>query len=132
MIKPQTQVRSTQGDAVLFRIPEDKLRPEGLKRKKRLERYNNYKRDLFDVAQDNDFLIPDGFFKLTFFVPIPKSYKKHQRIDLHLRPHQVMPDVDNFLKAFLDALKRRDQSVHHLELQKVWIDHPTGFIQIEH
>ena len=50
-ITPQTNVRSTQGDRIYFRIQRDKLRPEGLKRLMRLERYNKYKIDLLALAK---------------------------------------------------------------------------------
>ena len=132
MIKPQTHVRSTQGDAIFFRIPEDKLQPSGLKRKKRLMRYNKYKTDLFDIAQENNFEIPDGYFHVIFYLPIPKYYPKKVRPQMHLRPHLKTPDIDNFFKGFLDSLKKRDQTVHDARIQKVWVDQEQGYIQIEY
>ena len=39
-ITPQTHVRATQGDSIFFRIPREKLRPAGLSRLMRLEKYN--------------------------------------------------------------------------------------------
>ena len=131
-IRPQTHIRSTQQDSVLFRIPEDKLSPQGLKRKKRLDRYNNYKRDLFDVALDAGFTIPDDYFHVIFFLPMPKTYRKKQRLELNMRAHKIMPDVDNLAKAMFDSLKKRDQTIHDVRIQKIWIEHPTGFIQIDH
>ena len=55
-ITPQTHVRATQGDSVFFRIPREKLRPQGLKRLQRLERYNQYKVDLSAEAKKKNFI----------------------------------------------------------------------------
>lgn len=131
MIKPQTHVRSTQGDAILFRIPEAQLRAPGLKRKMRLVKYNNYKNDLVDEAIDCNFAIPDESFHVIFFMPFNKTARKHFRLDNNMRPHRVKPDVDNLYKAFSDALKKdRDQVIWDARMTKVWIDHPTGYIQV--
>lgn len=131
MIRPQTNVRSTQGDSVFFRIPEDKLFPDGLKRKKRLVKYNNYKDDLVNEAIENGFSIPNDYFHVIFFIPFNKTARKHFRLDNNMRPHKVKPDIDNLYKAFTDALRRNDdQSIWDTRQTKVWIDHPTGYIQI--
>ena len=50
-ITPQTHVRATQGDSIFFRIPREKLRPSGLSRLLRLEKYNQYKVDLLAEAK---------------------------------------------------------------------------------
>jgi Holliday junction resolvase RusA-like endonuclease len=131
MIKPQTHVRSTQGDSIFFRIPEDKLLPPGLKRKKRLVRYNDYKNDLLNEAIEHNFSIPDGMFHIIFFIPFNKTARKNFRLDNNMRPHRVKPDVDNLYKAFADALKKdRDQVIWDARMSKVWIDHPTGYIEV--
>lgn len=131
MIKPQTHVRSTQGDAILFRIPEAQLRAPGLKRKTRLVKYNNYKNDLVDEAIEHNFSIPNDPFHVIFFIPFNKTARKHFRLDNNMRPHRVKPDVDNLYKAFSDALKKdKDQVIWDARMTKVWIDHPTGYIQI--
>lgn len=129
-ITPQTNVRSTQNDGVLFRIPEENLRPAGLKRKLRLEKYNRYKEDLFDLALEQGFTIPDEYFHVIFYIPVRKTFRKWKKEALHLRPHKVMPDGDNLFKAFLDALKKRDQVVFDFRVTKVWINEPQGHIEI--
>ena len=53
-ITPQTHVRATQGDSVFFRIPREKLRPSGLSRLMRLEKYNQYKIELSDSLMAED------------------------------------------------------------------------------
>jgi hypothetical protein len=55
-INPETHVRATQGDRIYFKIPRDKLRPPGLKRLLRLEKYNNYKSSLSALAKSKKLL----------------------------------------------------------------------------
>lgn len=131
-ISPQTNVRSVQGDKIFFRIPEDKLRPDGLKRKRRLERYNQYKLDLFDIANDIGFKVPvDDYHWIMFFIPMPKSWRKWQREKHNGRPHQQKPDKDNLEKAFYDALLPKvDNSVWDSRLTKIWTDSTEGHIEI--
>ena len=59
-ITPQTHVRATQGDSVFFRIPREKLRPSGLSRLMRLEKYNQYKLDLHAEAKRKNFILQIG------------------------------------------------------------------------
>lgn len=130
-IQPQTQVRSVQGDKIYFKIPKDQLRPEGLKRRLRLERYNQYKSDLFDVALEAGFKIPhDEYFHIIFFIPMPRTWRKWKRDKHDMRPHQSKPDKDNLEKAFMDALLKRDQAVYDSRVTKFWTADPVGWIEI--
>lgn len=129
-IPPQTSVRSVQGDSIFFRIPEDQLRPEGLKRKKRLERYNRYKDDLFDIANSQDFILPsEDYFRIMYFIPMPKSWRKWKKEKHNGRKHQSKPDKDNMDKALQDALLKHDQVIWDSRSTKVWTDGP-GHIEI--
>lgn len=130
-ITPQTHVRSTQGDSVFFRIPEDKLRPDGLKRKRRLQKYNTYKGELLDVSREKRFIIPEFGAHITFFVPVFRSWSKKKKADLHLQPHQAKPDLDNFLKAFKDSIMREDKGVHSYTVSKKWVNQEDGYIEIQ-
>lgn len=132
MLTPRTHVRSTMGDAILFRIPKDKLRYHGLKRREALERYNDYKDNIRYEAHRQGFTFPDGFFHVTFYIPIPKSTRPKQRAEMHLRPHRKRPDIDNLLKALIDSLLKDDQVLYDVRATKVWINDPIGYIQIEY
>jgi Holliday junction resolvase RusA-like endonuclease len=98
-ITPQTHVRATQGDSIFFRIPRDKLRPAGLKRLLRLERYNNYKLDLSAEAKRKSFIMPPVGTSITFVIPVPPSWSKKKKKLYHGRFHQSKPDIDNLQKA---------------------------------
>ena len=78
-ITPQTHVRATQGDSIFFRIPREKLRPAGLSRLLRLEKYNKYKVDLLAEAKAKQFILPPVGASITFFIPVPPSWSKKKK-----------------------------------------------------
>jgi len=129
-ITPQTHVRATQGDSIFFRILRDKLRPAGLKRLLRLERYNNYKLELSAEAKRKSFVMPPVGASITFVIPVPPSWSKKKKKLYHGRFHQSKPDIDNLQKAFLDSLMMEDKQIAHLEVQKRWVDFEVGWIEI--
>jgi Holliday junction resolvase RusA-like endonuclease len=130
-ITPQTFVRATQGDRVFFRIPRELLRPPGLKRLLRLERYNEYKLSLSALAKQKKFTFPEQGATITFFIPVPQSWSKKKKELYHGTLHQSKPDLDNLLKAFLDSLLSEDKTVcHYGELCKVWVNLDYGWIEI--
>ena len=130
-ITPATCVRSTQGDRIYFRIPREKLRPAGLKRLLRLERYNNYKIDLLAEAKSKGFVMPPQGASIIFFIPVPQSWSKKKKKLHHGMLHQSKPDLDNLLKAFGDALISEDKYIcHYGELSKRWVDFETGWIEV--
>jgi len=130
-ITPQTWVRVTANDSIFFRIPREKLKPSGLKRLLRIEKYNNYKASLFEQSKINRFDIPEQGLCISFFVPVPKSWKKWKKEAMHFKLHQSTPDLSNFLKAFEDALCVQDKYIaHYGELSKYWTNTDFGWIEL--
>lgn len=130
-ITPQTHVRSTQGDKIYFRIPREKLRPAGLKRLLRLERYNQYKVDLLAEAKSKQFTMPPQGASIIFFLPVPRTWSNKKKKQHHGKLHQSKPDLDNLLKAFGDSLISEDKYIaHYGELSKRWVNFETGWIEI--
>lgn len=130
-ITPQTHVRATQGDKVFFRIPRERLYPDGLKRLLRLERYNEYKLCLAAEAKSKGFVMPEQGASITFFIPMPKTWRVWQRKLMHFKLHQSKPDLDNLLKAFSDSLCSEDKRIaHYGSLAKYWVDFPIGWIEV--
>jgi Holliday junction resolvase RusA-like endonuclease len=131
-ITPQTFVRSTQGDRIYFRIPRDKLRPTGLARLKRLERYNQYKIDLLALCKSKGFKLPSQGLCINYFIPVPKSWSEKKKRLYHGTLHQSTPDIDNLLKATFDSLVSEDKYIGHLgSIMKRWVNFPTGWIEFE-
>ena len=128
-ITPQTNVRATQGDRVFFKIPRDRLRPQGLKRLLRLERYNEYKVSLAALAKQKKFVPPDQGGHLTFYIPVPKSWKKYKKEEMHMKLHQSKPDIDNLAKAFFDSIFSEDMHIADIRLTKKWVNEESGWIE---
>lgn len=51
---------------------------------------------------------------------MPQSWNEKKKAAFDGKPHQVRPDVDNFLKALLDALCAEDSYVYDVHAQKFW------------
>jgi Holliday junction resolvase RusA-like endonuclease len=128
-ITPQTAVRATQGDRIFFRIPREKLRPEGLKRLLRLEKYNNYKVDLCALAKQKRFTPPEQGGHIIFHLPVPKSWKEYKKKEMHMKLHQSKPDWDNLSKAFFDGLMTEDKYIADVRVTKKWVNQPEGYIE---
>lgn len=75
-----------------------------------------------------DYRVP-GAIRLTFHVPMPKSWTKKKKRERDGKPHLRRPDVDNFTKAFLDALTDEDNYIWHTDVKK--LNSRKGAIEIE-
>jgi len=111
-------------------IPRDKLRPAGLKRLMRLERYNKYKIALLAEAKRHQFELPEQGAHITFYIPVPKSWTKHKKESKHLTLHDSTPDIDNCAKAMLDSLLPEDKRIADIRLTKKWLNAPEGKIEV--
>lgn len=128
-ITPQTHVRATQGDRIFFRIPRQNLRPAGLKRLLRLERYNEYKLSLAAIAKSKRFVPPEQGGHLVFYIPVPKTWKKYKKAEMHMRLHQSKPDWDNLAKAFFDSICSEDMHIADVRVTKKWVNQEFGWIE---
>lgn len=128
-LTPQTHVRATKGDRILFQIGKQKLRPSGLKRLLRLERYNEYKVSLLAEAKRKQFAIPAAGLSVSFFIPVPKSWSKKKKKLHHGYLCQSRPDIDNLIKAFFDSIIREDKHIANITMTKRWVDNEEGWIE---
>lgn len=128
-ITPQTNVRATQGDRVFFRIPRERLRPDGLKRLLRLEKYNDYKSALSELARKKSFAIPEQGVHIIFYFPVPKSWTKSKKQEMHMKLHQSKPDIDNCIKALFDSLMKEDKYIADFRATKKWSNSDDGWIE---
>ena len=86
------------------------------KKRPAVVKYHQFKDDLREQS------IPPipAQFTIIFNVPMPKSWSEKKRKEQFGRPHQQKPDIDNFLKAFLDALCEDDSYVYDVRAIKKW------------
>ena len=68
--------------------------------------------------------------RVTFVLPMPRSWAKRKREAHRNMPHQQKPDLDNLIKALLDATHEDDKGIWCLSAEKVW--GVEGLIVIEH
>ena len=67
---------------------------------------------------------------IHFNLPMPKSWSKKKKAEMDCTPHTQKPDIDNLLKALLDAHYADDSGIHALTMiRKSWSK--TGYIKIE-
>jgi Holliday junction resolvase RusA-like endonuclease len=105
------------------------LKPSGLRRLLRLEKYNNYKIALLAEAKRNRFSIPASGLHVTFYLPTPKSWSKKKREQYHGLLCQSRPDIDNLIKSFCDSLTSEDKFIANIAASKRWVDFDSGWIE---
>jgi Holliday junction resolvase RusA-like endonuclease len=129
-ITPQTHVRSTQGDRIFFRIPRNKLKPAGLARLKRLERYNEYKASILTLARKENLRFTEQGLEIIFYIPVPKSWSQWKKKHNHMKGHTSKPDLSNILKALEDGLLKEDKMIfNYAGLTKKWVNQEHGYIE---
>ena len=58
-----------------------------------------------------------------------QSWSKKKKLEYTGTPHQAKPDLDNLLKAILDAIFEDDSHMYKLSAEKLWAE--KGGIQVE-
>ena len=69
-------------------------------------------------------------FDIIFYLPCPPSWSAKKRREMHGKPHQQKPDIDNIIKAWLDSLTVDDAYVYDVHAAKYWTD-GDGYIVLE-
>ena len=130
---PEKKINSVTNKAfVSFVHPMGKPRmtqSDRWKHRKCVDNYFAYADEMRKQANDQKFVLGDRF-TISFYIDMPKSWSQKKRDQMVLQPHQQKPDIDNLLKAVMDALKKDgDQSVFEVHAIKYW--HVYGGIIIE-
>jgi Holliday junction resolvase RusA-like endonuclease len=76
-------------------------------------------------------MLPEQGAHVTFYIPVPVSWRKHKKVSKHLMLHDSTPDIDNCCKAMLDALLAEDKTIADIHITKRWINQERGYIEIE-
>lgn len=86
------------------------------------QRYAKWKKDLAVLCKTAGY-VPQEPLSLTFVLPVPKSCGKRERAERIGNHHRQVPDLDNMIKAFTDALLAQDASLaEYGVMKKVWGD----------
>lgn len=75
---------------------------------------------------------PAAGMKISFFVSMPKSWTAKKKDKMEGKPHTQRPDLDNFVKAFLDALCSDDSHIWSLKATKRWTRTGKGCIVVDY
>lgn len=81
------------------------------------------------MAKAKRFVPPQQGGHLTFYIPVPKSWKEYKKREMHNQLHCQTPDWDNLSKAFFDALLAEDKGIADIHVTKKWVNEPKGRIE---
>jgi len=73
--------------------------------------------------------LPESGFHVTFVIPMPQSWSQKKRLQFCGQPHQAKPDMDNLIKALMDAIYEDDAHIWDGRVTKRWGE--KGLIIIE-
>lgn len=93
-----------------------------------VKRYWKWKDDLMLLTNKEGYELEDKI-SIDFYLPMAKSWTKKRKAEMMGKPHQFKPDVDNMLKAFMDALASKDEHVYDARGRKFWSD--RGYMVIK-
>ena len=93
-------------------------RSDRWKKRPCVERYRAF-RDLVKLHRVD---IPEYGAVITFAMPMPMSWSKTKCDRMRGQPHRQKPDLDNLLKALLDAVFADDCRVWSYSASKIWSD----------
>jgi Holliday junction resolvase RusA-like endonuclease len=62
----------------------------------------------------------NNVLQAEYFIEMPSSWSKKKKSEMHLKPHQNKPDIDNIDKGIMDALLKNDSAVYKSHTSKYW------------
>ncbi len=87
-------------------------------------KYWAFKTEFKNALRKNNIKIKDELY-IEFNIGMPKSWSKKKRKELNGSFHNKRPDIDNLLKAVLDAIFEEDSHVHTVYARKFWSENPS-------
>lgn len=61
-----------------------------------------------------------GACRIVFHLPMPRTWSVSKRVQLQGAPHTTKPDLDNLIKALMDAVLKDDAHVFDIRAEKRW------------
>lgn len=95
-------------------------RSDKWKQRPTVMRYREFADQLRAEARALGFTMPESGARVTFWLPMPDSWGAKVKAINEGQPHRRAPDVDNLLKAFLDALYSDDSGIWNVTAEKRW------------
>ena len=115
-VVPMGAVRMTQSDRW-------KTNPRHVDPNKRqrevVTQYFEYKNKVLEQAREMKFELPE-VLEIVFCVPMPFTWSEKKKVRNNKLPVKKRPDIDNYVKAFMDAMSNEDAvSYTHLTLPTI-------------
>jgi Holliday junction resolvase RusA-like endonuclease len=79
-------------------------------------RYRAFK----DMVRLHRVKVPESGSHIIFRIEMPRSWSEKKKKAMDGQPHQQTPDVDNLLKALLDAIYKNDSHIWDSRVTKLW------------
>jgi Holliday junction resolvase RusA-like endonuclease len=111
---PMGAVRMTKRDRIF-------TNPNHADPKKRqrevVTRYFKFQNDVWSEYTQKPFKFPTNL-EVVFCIPMPLSWSEKKRQRMNRKPCLTRPDIDNLVKAIMDALKIEDGNVWKITAEK--------------
>jgi Holliday junction resolvase RusA-like endonuclease len=91
-------------------------RADAWKKRPCVLRYRRFR----DQVRLHQIRIPESGAQIVFYFPMPASWAKRKLASMAGMPHQQKPDLDNLIKALLDAIFDDDCRVWSYAAEKRW------------
>ncbi len=118
-VEPMGAVRFTRAQLFSKNLPKTK--------RAAIDRYMAFKKEVQNqvVYQNNSELpqVPDAV-ECEFYIPMPASWSKKEKLAMDGKPHRQRPDKDNLEKAVLDAIFTEDGAIWKGAQEKYWTSGP--------
>lgn len=103
-VVPMGAVRMTQSD----KWKTNPNHKDPLKRQREVvTRYFQFKSIIKAQAEQMQFKLGE-ILEIAFLVPMPHTWSEKKKIQHNKKPVKTRPDIDNYVKAFMDALEVED------------------------
>ena len=92
-------------------------------------RYHTYK-DTLRLVHKIHLTEEDCDVEIHFRIPMPKSWSRKKKALMYGQPHQQVPDIDNLVKGFLDAVCDDDRHIYKISAAKTWSGKGAIYCQV--
>jgi Holliday junction resolvase RusA-like endonuclease len=79
--------------------------------------YFEYKNKVLEQAREMKFELPE-VLEIVFCVPMPFTWSEKKKVRNNKLPVKKRPDIDNYVKAFMDAMSNEDGNVWKIISEK--------------
>lgn len=108
-VEPMAKPRMTRGDRANYRPI--------------VQRYWDFKKAMLVFAGQQKFTLGSAV-ALAFYCKMPESWSERKKGKMEGKPVQKRPDIDNYIKAVLDALAIEDGYVYEVHAVKYYSKRP--------